>query len=115
MSTCDQGFEHPDPEPEVIVEAPDTEPVAEAAVEVARIEADRDVAVAKIVNRGMDEDMAANLAALQARVDVLEAAAMPEPEPEPIVIPVPEPEPEPVPAPVEEEHEKPPAPKKGFF
>jgi hypothetical protein len=119
MSTCDLGFDHPDPEPEVIIEeAPDTEPIAEASVEVAKIEADRDVAVAKIANRGMDEDTAALIAGMQARIEVLEAANMPA-EPEPVVIPMPAEEPEPEPAPAPEEHPEHATPqperKKGFF
>jgi hypothetical protein len=61
---------------------------AEASVEVARIEADRDVAVAKIENRGLNEELVVQLAAMAARIEVLEAAAIPEPEPEPIVMPM---------------------------
>ena len=87
MSTCDQGFEHPDPEPVIIEEAPDTEPVADAAVEIARIEADRDVTIAKVVNRSMDEDTVATIAALQAENEALRAQlAPPEPEPEEIAV-----------------------------
>lgn len=105
MAVCDMGHEHPDPSPaEMVVEDKSAEVVAEEghdeAVEVARIAADRDIAVAKIERRGMEEDTAAQMAALQARVDVLEAAAAPsEPEPEILPVPVSEPEPEPEPGP----------------
>lgn len=121
MHNCpDCGIEHGEPEPVIVEDNSDkaAEAVGDASVEVARIEADRDVAVAKIANRGLDEDTAALIAGLQARVDVLERASAPA-EPEPLVIPVPEPEPEPepVPAPAEEPaKEKPPVErKKGFF
>jgi hypothetical protein len=69
---------------------------AEASVEVARIEAERDVATAKIYARGQDEDTAAMIAGMAARIEVLEAAAAPAVE-EPIMIQAaaaPEPEPE---------------------
>lgn len=99
MPTCELGFDHPEPEPEIIVEeAPDVEPVAEASVEIARIEADRDVQTAKIYAKGEDADTAALIAALQARIEVLEQSNMPpEPEPIPVVVdpPAPAPQPEP--------------------
>lgn len=99
MSTCDQGYDHPDPEPVVIEEAPDTEPIADAAVEIARIEADRDVAVAKIENRAADEDLAVTVAALMAENDALRAQLAPAEEQQQeavVVVADPEPEPEPV-------------------
>jgi len=104
MPVCEYGVEHPEPEPVVIEEAPDTEPVAEASVEIARIEADRDVQTAKIYSKGQDEDTAATMAALQARIEVLETARAPVAEPEvvPVVIDAPPPEPEPEPAPAQE-------------
>jgi len=75
------GFEHAPPaEPVVIEEAPDTEPVAEAAVEIARIEADRDVTIAKVVNRSMDEETVTELAALRAENEALRAQLAPPPE-----------------------------------
>jgi len=121
MHPCPEcGIEHGEPEPVVVEDNSDkaAEAAGEASVEVARIEAKRDVDVARIQNRGLDEQLAADLAALQARIDVLEAAAIP-PEPEPVVLPVPEPEPEPEPVPapeetpVKEEHREP--ARKGFF
>jgi hypothetical protein len=101
MGTCDRGFDHPDPAaPVVIEEQPDLQPVADASVEIERVKADRDVQVEKIRSRGLDEETAATIAGLQARVDVLEAARIPaEPEPEPIPVALPEPEPEPDPGP----------------
>jgi chemosensory pili system protein ChpA (sensor histidine kinase/response regulator) len=85
------------PEPEV------PEAVTDAAVEIARIDADRDIQTAKIYAKGNDEDTAALLAAMAARIEILEAERTPpEPEPEPVVIvadPPPEPEPEPEPGP----------------
>jgi len=82
------GFDHPDLEPEIVVEeAPDMEPVADAAVEIARIEADKEVSIAKIYNRSDDEQTIAELAALRAENEVLRAQlAPPEPEPEEIAV-----------------------------
>lgn len=122
MSTCSLGYEHEDPEPEPIVvddgTADAAEAVSDASVEVARIQADRDVTVAKIEHRAVDEELVTSLAAMQARLDVIEAAMAP-PEPEPVVV-VPEPAPEPEPiaeAPPETEHHAPKeAPRRrGFF
>jgi len=97
MHSCpDCGIEHGEPEPVIIEDNSDKAAAVEgeAAIEIARLETGRDVAVAKIVNRSADEETAAVIAGLQARVDVLEAAALP-PEPEVIEMPEPEPEPEP--------------------
>lgn len=111
MRTCDLGFEHEEPEPEpVVLEEPSAEAIAEeesgAVVKVAEIEAARDVEVAKIANKAIDAEAAAEMAALRARVEILEAAAVP-PEPEPVIMPVaepaPEPDPEPTPPPPETE------------
>lgn len=104
MRQCDLGFEHEDPEPEqVVVEDKSAEDVAETAagaeVEVARINADRDVATAKIYARQADEETVATMAAMAARIDVLEAALAPPPPPEPEELPVEVPEPEPEPEP----------------
>lgn len=96
MSTCDMGFEHPGPEPVVIEEALDTEPIAEAEVRVAEIQANRDVAIAKIANRGYDEETVAEMAALRAENETLRAQlAPPAEEQEQAVVVVAEPEPEP--------------------
>ena len=91
------GFDHPDPEAVIV----DTSGQAEAAeagavadIEVARINAERDVEVAKINARQVNAEDAATMAALMARVEVLEASLIPpEPpaEPEPVVIAPPEP------------------------
>lgn len=117
MAVCNLGHEHEDPGPEEVIvedrgEVKAAEAAADSTVEVARIEADRDVQVAKIGARAQDEDQVAELAALRARVDVLQAAVMPpepEPEPVPVTVPVPEPDPEPdgPPAPPEAEHAAP--------
>lgn len=121
MHTCpDCGIEHEQPMPEVVVEeAMDPEPIADASVEVARIEADRDIAVAKIEHKALDEELVMQLSALQARLDALEAMNAPEPEPEPVVIteaPAPEPEPmEPPKAEERPEEPRPKAKKRGFF
>jgi len=87
------------PEPEVVVEeAVDLEPVAEAEVRIAEIQADRDVAVAKIEARVVDDEIVAELAALRAEVEVLRAQAAPaeQEQQEAVVVVAPEPEPEPV-------------------
>lgn len=114
---CDQGFEHPDAEPDIVVEeATDLEPVADAAVEVARIEADRDVTIAKIEHRAVDSEMELALAALQAENEALRAQlAPPEPEEIPVVVeasPEPDPEPDSAPPVVEETSTPEPAAKK---
>jgi len=99
---CDQGFEHPDPEPVVVEEAVDTEPLADSAVEIARLETARDVAVAKIENRAADEEVIARIAALEAENEALRSQLAPPPEEqqqeavEAVVVVAPEPEPEPV-------------------
>jgi hypothetical protein len=126
MSVCNLGHEHPDEMqaaagPVVIDDgtAEAAESVSAAEVERARIEADRDVKVAKITSRAVDEEMVRRIAALEAEAEVFRTKLAP-PEPEPVVIAQdnPEPEPaEPVPAPAQEEHKEPPATRKksGFF
>jgi len=117
MSTCAECGQAL-PEPEVVVEeAVDLEPVAEAEVEIARIEADRDVQVAKIEAKVADDEIVAELAALRAEVEVLRAQAAPEPEQEQAVVVVADPEPEPEPVaepepPVVEPSEEPAAKKR---
>jgi outer membrane biosynthesis protein TonB len=125
-ATCDMGFDHPDDDAAAIAAEAEAGAVADAAesgaaadVEVARLQADRDVAVEKIRARGMDEETAATIAALQARVDVLESGLAPPPsaEPDPVVIaePAPEPEPEPAPAPPDTEPAPEPERKRGYW
>lgn len=109
MVTCDMGFEHGDPEPPVVVqEVPDPEPAAAAAVEIARVEGDTAVQIAKINSRSLDEETAAELAALRAENEMLKAAAAP-PEPPPVMIPAapPEPDPDPMAPPVADKPEPP--------
>lgn len=126
MATCDRGYDHPDDDGAEAAEAAAgavadaAESSAIAEVEVARVNADRDVAVAKIDRRVLDEETAATIAGLQARVDVLEAGLAPPPaaEPEPVVIaepapPEPEPEAAPPPPPVAEA--EPPKRKGGYW
>ena len=117
---ADCGIEHEAPEPEVLVEeAVDVEPIADANVEVARIEAERDVTIAKISAKMEEKHDETEIEVLRAEIRALRdliAPPVPEPEPAPVVI-------EEEPAPVEEEippreerHEpKAPASKRGFF
>jgi hypothetical protein len=91
------GFEHADPEPVIIEEAVDVEPIADATVEVARIEADRDVAVAKIEARVADEELVAALAALTAENEALRAQLAPQEQQQEAVVVIADPEPEPEP------------------
>lgn len=96
MAVCSMGYDHAEAEPVAEAEAMAVaaEANAEAEVEVARIQAERDVAVAKIEARSVDVQAEADTAALLARLDVLETwraeilAAQAPPEPEPVVIPV---------------------------
>jgi len=71
-------------EPVVVESGPDpaaVEIAGEASVEVARIEADRDVVIAKLQTRSVDEEVAVQLAALAAENDALRAQLAPaEPE-----------------------------------
>lgn len=122
MHNCpDCGIEHEAPEPVVIEEAVDVEPVAEANVEIARIEADRDIKVAKIERGMMADEMEIRLAEVEGNLrgmrEVLDALVNPPaPEPAPIVIEEPEPEVEMEIPPKEERHEpKAPSRRKGFF
>lgn len=102
MSTCNLGFEHEDPEPVIVEEAVDTEPIAEAEVRIAEINATRDVQIAKIENRAVDEDLAAQLAALMAENETLRAQLAPaEEQQQEAVVVVADPAPEP--APIESE------------
>lgn len=117
MSTCDLGFDHPDPEPVVeVVEAPDPEPIADAAVRVAEIEANRDITLAKIEHRAVDDELLAQVAALTAENEALRAQLAPPAEEVPVVVaepaPVPEPEPEAAPPAIEETSTTEPAAKK---
>lgn len=102
MSTCDLGFDHPDPEPEVVVEeAPDLEPVVGAQVEIARIEGDTAIQLAKIQRSTLEDEDRIELEALRVEVGALrEQLAPPEPEETPVVVQAPpEPEAEPDSAP----------------
>ncbi len=98
MSTCNLGFEHEDPEPVIVEEAPDLEPAAEAEVRIAEIQAGRDVAVAKIEHRAIDEDTVAVIAGLRAENEALRAAAAPPEQEQEAVVVVADPEPGPGPA-----------------
>jgi hypothetical protein len=91
----------------------ETELVASAEVEVARIQAERDIALARIAAREVPRDMEAELAAALAELDALKTAMQPavvetpEPPPAPVAIVnevAPEPEPS-LPEPEPEHHE----------
>jgi hypothetical protein len=60
----------------------ETEVVASAEVEVARIQAERDIALAKIAAREIPRDLEAELAAALAENELLRAAKMPAPDAE---------------------------------
>lgn len=88
MATCDLGYEHEDQEP-TIVEAPDTEPVAEAAVLIAEIEAERDVTLAKISAKAEEIHDETEVEVLRGELRVLREMVerlAPEPEPEPVPV-----------------------------
>jgi hypothetical protein len=106
------------PEPIVTDSGPN-----EHDVEIAAIEADTAVKVAKIETEQRDDDLRAEVEELRGEMrgmrEVLDRLAPPAPaEPEPIVVPVPEPapapEPEAAPPAETEPHHKPPV-KRGFF
>lgn len=75
--------------------------VTEAAVKIAQIESDRDIALAKIAAKQIDPDLEAENAAMRAELETLRALVAPPepaPEPEPVVVvadPQDEPESEP--------------------
>ena len=117
MSTCAECGQAT-PEPEVVIEeAVDLEPVAVAEVDVARIQADRDVTIAKIQSKVIDEELTAQLAALAAENEALRAAAAPQEQQQEATVVVAEPDPEPEPVaeaepPVVEHSDEPAAKKK---
>lgn len=123
MHNCAEcGIEHEAPEPEVVVEeAVDLEPVAEADVRVAEINADRDIKIAKIERGGAEDEMAVRLAEVEGNLmgmrEVLDALMNPpQPEAAPVIIEEPAPAPEEEMPPREERHEpKVPSSKRGFF
>lgn len=89
MSTCDMGYEHADPEPEPIIQA--VEETVAADVEVAKIEADRDVTIAKIAAKAEESHDETEVEVLRGEVRVLREMVermAPEPEPEPEPVPV---------------------------
>jgi hypothetical protein len=100
-----------------------TEEITDAAVEIARIEANRDVTIAKvqagIVEHTAEVEQAAELAHAEGKAEGLETAiAPPEPPPaEPVVVVDNNDEPEPSipPAEPEEHHERKAPAKHGFF
>jgi hypothetical protein len=95
-SCADCGYEHDGPIVEPVVEV-NPEPVAAAEVEIARIQAERDVAVARIegnVEKGWQEQKLTELEArLAGMAETLAALAPPAPEPVPVTVAEPEPEP----------------------
>ena len=125
MHDCPEcGLAHEDatpvaePEPVVVETGPN-----ENDVEIAAIEAETAVKVAKIEADAVDDDLRAEVENLRGEMrgmrEMLERLAPPEPEPEPVVVPVPEPapaEPE-VAAPPEADNKpaKTPERRRGFF
>jgi hypothetical protein len=77
---------------EAVAEVEATEVVAEASVEVARIEAERDIAIAKEGTKQNAQSLQEELLELRGMVEGLQASlsalAPPEPEPEPAPAPV---------------------------
>jgi hypothetical protein len=87
---CDQGFDHPEPEPEVTIVEPET--TVDNDVRIAEIEASRDVAVAKIAAKVEEVVAETEVEALRREIaGIKEALAL--------VAPAPAVEPEPAPAP----------------
>lgn len=111
--TCPEcGLEHA-VEVEKVADVVETEAVVEATVEIARIEADRDVTLAKVnarVEEGWQEqriaELEGRLSGMQEMLDRLTPEPEPDPEPVPLVVtPPPEPlieEPEVQPPPIVE-------------
>ena len=107
--TCpDCGLEHAVAIDEV-ADVVETEAVTEAAVEIARIEADRDVTLAKVnakVEEGWQEQRIAELEGRISGMQEMLDRLTPQPEPEPEAVPiVAAPQPEPV---IEEPEVQPP-------
>ena len=94
----DCGLEHQVDVPEPVIV--DAEPAADAVVQVAQIEADRDVTIARLgakTEQGWQEQRIAELEGqLTGMQEMLARLNPPEPEPEPVPVVVQEPEPEPV-------------------
>lgn len=92
------GLEHAVDVDQPII-AIDPEPAAAAEVEIARIEADRDVAVARIgakVEEGWQEQRIAELEGRLAGMQEIIEQLTPDPEPEPVPVVIEAPEPDPV-------------------
>lgn len=116
MSTCDMGYEHPD----LVAEPVEAAPVTEAAVQIAEIEAERDVTLARIGAKAGESEAEQRIAALEGKLagiaDTLDRLLPAEPEavPDPTPVFVEPPAPEPViddeavvPAPIAEPVTKP--------
>jgi hypothetical protein len=124
MATCDMGFEHEDAvpaEPEVIP-VPVDAGTGEADVEIAKIDAKRDVEVEKIRAGVVEDDLRAEVESLRGELrgvrETLDRIA-PEPEPEP-ELPAPAPvvidqAPEVPPPPADEPKHREAKRKTGFF
>ena len=65
-----------------------TEVVSDASVEIARIEAEKEITLAKIAAKQVEPDLEMQLAAALAELDALRAIVSP-PEPEPVEMPAP--------------------------
>ena len=99
MATCSMGFEHADPEPEVIPVPVESGP-NEHAVEIAAIEAEASVKREEIYTEQRALELESEVSRLRGelagiRDTLVTLAPPPPPEPEPVVIPVPDPAPAP--------------------
>jgi hypothetical protein len=95
------NHDHEQEAPVVVETGPDPAPIVAGDVEIARINADRDIRLARISKGIADEEAAVELAAVRAERDALMAQLAP-PEPEPVVVAMDDPapaEPETVPTP----------------
>jgi hypothetical protein len=80
---------HPLPSNHVEAEVAETEADANAAVQIAEIEAARDVEVTRLETRAVDTELLARIAGLEAELAALKASRMPaDATPEPDVVPV---------------------------
>lgn len=126
MAVCSMGFEHEDSSAETNEADVATEAVAaDATVQVAQIEANRDVTIAKLAAKTEVEVEESRVAQLEAEIrgmlEILSQIVPPAPEPveesapapEPVVVDAPAPEVEAPPA-AEEHRESKPKPKRGL-
>lgn len=96
LHNCPDCGHDDQPDVTIVEDASAEDNVTDAQVEIARLETERDVEIAKLANKGINEETAAIIAGLQARIDVLESSRLPDAVPDavPVVIDAPDPEPE---------------------